>query len=275
MMLGVIAQAADFDTAPLPHLKTVLTGTDVPDIKTVQRWLRKNTGVQVINAYGPTEATCAATAHVIREFEPHRQQLYPIGKPLKHVQTFLVGSQGERIDTADTPGELLVGGPQVMRGYWNLPDETTARVTSFEGVRCYRTGDTCIYLPDGSLFYLGRKDNEVKIGGLRIHLSEVQRVINSVPHVHSSEIVVVDSRYGEKVLAAGVLLEKRRDFQIDKQIDLIKHRLREELPSYMVPRYVTVLDEFPQLSSGKTDRKMLLSILERHINRQIQEVIVS
>jgi len=81
MMLGLIAQAADFSTVPLPHLKTVLTGTDIPNIDTVQRWLRKNTGVKVINAYGPTEATCAATAHEIREIEPGRKQLYPIGKP--------------------------------------------------------------------------------------------------------------------------------------------------------------------------------------------------
>lgn len=275
MMLGVIVQAAEFDTAPLPHLRTVLTGTDVPDIKTVQRWLRKSTGVQVINAYGPTEATCAATAHVIREFEPHRQQLYPIGKPLRHVRTFLVNHDGTRIDTPHTPGELLVGGPQVMRGYWNLPDETAARLTTFEGVRCYRTGDTCSYLPDGSIFYIGRKDNEVKIGGYRIHLNEVQRVINSVPNVHGSEIVLVGSQYGEKVLAAGILLDKDRQVEVDQQLDLIKRRLREELPSYMVPRYVTVLDEFPQLSSGKTDRKMLLSILERHMSRQMQEVMNS
>jgi amino acid adenylation domain-containing protein len=275
MMLGVIAQADDFDTTPLPHVQTVLTGTDVPVVRTVQRWLRKTTGLQVINAYGPTEATCAATAHPIRTFESHRQQLYPIGKPLKHVRTFLVDSDGKRIDAPNTPGELLIGGSQVMRGYWNLPDETAARLTTFQGVRCYRTGDLCIYLPDGDLFYLGRKDNEVKIGGYRIHLNEVQRVINSVPNVHGSEIVLVGSQHGEKLLAAGIVLEKGQEVEVDHQIDLVKRRLIEELPSYMVPRYVTVLDEFPQLSSGKTDRKTLLSILERHISRQIQEVVIS
>jgi amino acid adenylation domain-containing protein len=275
MMLGIIAQAADFDTTPLPHLQTVLTGTDVPIVKTVQRWLRKTTGVQVINAYGPTEATCAATAHPIRDFEPHRQQLYPIGKPLKHIRTFLVSGEGERIDAPDIPGELMIGGSQVMRGYWNLPDETAARLTTFEGVRCYRTGDTCSYLHDGSLFYIGRKDNEVKIGGYRIHLNEVQRVINSVPNVHGSEIVLVDSQHGEKVLAAGILLDNSQNVRIDQQIELVKRRLLEELPSYMVPRYVTVLKEFPQLSSGKTDRKMLLSILENRMGLQMQEVMFS
>ena len=281
MMLGLIAQAADFDTAPLPRLKTILTGTDVPDIKTVQRWLRKNPGggVRLINAYGPTEATCAATAHVIEAIEPDRKQLYPIGKPLKHVRAFLVGDGGERITAAqaDLPGELLIGGTQVMKGYWNLAGETAARLTEIDGVRCYRTGDVCTYLADGSLFYIGRKDNEVNIGGYRVHLNEVQRVINSVPHVYASEIVTLDTRYGEKILAAAILLDKGggRPVQLDRQrhLELIKRRLAEELPGYMVPRYVTVLDEFPQLSSGKADRKKLLSILEDRMNRQPLEVM--
>lgn len=273
MMLGLIAQATDFDATPLPHVRTILTGTDVPDIKTVQRWLRKTPGTKVINAYGPTEATCAATAYVIREIEPDRQQLYPIGKPLEHVQVFLVDDRGERIDAANVPGELLIGGSQVMKGYWNLPQETVARLVEFEGVRCYRTGDVCTYLDDGNVFYIGRRDNEVNIGGYRVHLNEVQRVVNSVEHVHSSEIVLLKSKYGEGVLAAAVLLEKGRNIQIDRHVELIRRRLVGELPSYMVPRYIEVFEEFPQLSSGKADRKALLSILESYMNRQNQEVV--
>jgi amino acid adenylation domain-containing protein len=273
MMLGLIAQASDFDTARLPRLQTILTGTDVPDVKTVQRWLGKNTDVRVINAYGPTEATCAATAHVIRAIEPDRQELYPIGKPLKHVQTFLVGSHDERIDGPDMPGELLIGGTQVMKGYWNLPGETAARLTYVFDTRCYRTGDICTYLPDGNLFYVGRKDNEVNIGGYRVHLNEVQRVICSVPHVHAAEVVVLGSKYGEKILAAAVLLDKGRALETDQQLDLIRRRLADELPSYMVPRHVVVLDRFPLLSSGKADRKMLLAILEAEMNGQSPEVM--
>lgn len=273
MMLGVIAQATDFDDILLPHLKTVLTGTDVPNIQTIQRWLKKNPTVQVLNAYGPTEVTCAATAYPIRVREPNRQKLYPIGKAFKHVPLFLVDGDGKRIDAPNTPGELLLGGTQVMKGYLNLPEVTAAAITYLDGVRCYRTGDICTFLPDGNLLYIGRKDNEVKIGGYRVHLSEVQRVINSVPNVHTSEIVTLETRYGEKILAAGILLEKGRSLPVDQHLDLIKRRLNEELPSYMVPRYVTVLDQFPQLSSGKTDRKALLSILERQMNRQNQEVM--
>lgn len=273
MMLGLIAQATDFASAPLPNLKTILTGTDVPDVKTVQRWLKKNNGVQVINAYGPTEATCAATAHVIREIEPNRQTLYPIGKPLAHVQVLLAGSEGERIDVANTPGELMIGGSQVLQGYWRLPEETASKVTCLGGVPFYRTGDICTYLEDGSLFYIGRKDNEVNVGGYRIHLNEIQRVINSVAHVHASEIVLLESRYGEKLLAAGVLIDKGQPIDVDGRTTAIRQRLSMELPGYMVPRHVTILDRFPQLSSGKTDRKALLSILQRQINQSNQEEV--
>jgi acyl-CoA synthetase (AMP-forming)/AMP-acid ligase II len=231
--------------------------------------------MQVINAYGPTEVTCASTAHLIGEIEPERRALYPIGKPLAHVRVLLVGEDGRAIDTPHVPGELLIGGSQVMEGYWHLPEETAARLLRIDGVPFYRTGDLCHWLEDGSLFYQGRRDNEIKLGGYRIHLNEIQRVINSVPHVHASEIVLLDTRHGEKVLAAGVLFEQGRPVDAERQTDTIRQRLAGELPAYMVPRHLAVLDRFPQLSSGKTDRKALLSILQQRINASHQEEVNS
>ena len=278
LMLGLIAQASEFGTTPLPHLRTVLTGTDVPNVDTVQRWLRAGTGVKVINAYGPTEVTCGCTAYTIRELEPGRQKLYPIGRPFKHVHTFLVGNEGERITQRNVPGELYIGGTQVMRGYWNLTAETEAAVTYLDGIRCYRSGDVCIYQEDGNLFYLGRKDNEVKIGGYRVHPNEVRRVINSVPNVYDSEVVLVESRHQEKVLAAGILLNesgKAGALDAEQQIARIRARLLEELPGYMVPRYLAIFDDFPKLSSGKADRKALTSILTVRMTKEAEEVVTT
>lgn len=278
LMLGLIAQALEFGTTPLPHLQTVLTGTDIPNVDTVQRWLRAGTGIKVINAYGPTEVTCGCTAYTIRDFEPGRKELYPIGRPFKHVHTFLVGSEGERITQDNVPGELYIGGTQVMRGYWNLAAETEAAVTYLDGIRCYRSGDVCMYQEDGNLFYLGRKDNEVKIGGYRVHPNEVRRVINSVPNVHDSEVVLVQTKYREKVLAAGILLNesgKAGTLDADQQIIRIRARLLDELPAYMVPRYLAIFDDFPKLSSGKADRKALASILTVRMTKEAEEVVTT
>ena len=278
LMLGLIAQASEFGTTPLPHLQTVLTGTDIPNVDTVQRWLRAGAGVKVINAYGPTEVTCGCTAYTIRDLEPGRKELYPIGRPFKHVHTFLVGSEGERITQKNVPGELYIGGTQVMRGYWNLTAETEAAVTYLDGIRCYRSGDICIYLENGSLFYLGRKDNEVKIGGYRVHPNEVRRVINSVPNVHDSEVVLVETKHQEKVLAAGLLLNesgKAGALDVDQQIIRIRARLLDELPNYMVPRYLAIFDDFPKLSSGKADRKALASILTARMTKEAEEVVTT
>ncbi|MCR9256705.1 MAG: amino acid adenylation domain-containing protein [Alphaproteobacteria bacterium] len=261
MMLGLIAQAEDFETAPLPRLRTILTGTDVPDIKTVQRWLAKNDGTCVINAYGPTEVTCASTAHLIQDIEPDRKALYPIGKPLKHVRAGIVDDQGAWIETPGVSGELLVGGVQVMIAYWNRPDLTDARVELRDGVRYYRTGDVCSYLTDGSIYYHGRKDNEVNIGGRRVHLNEIQRVICAVPEVHSAEIVLLETPYAEQVLAAAVLLNSGQSDDVNGPIAHIRERLRRELPDYMIPRHVDVMPRFPLLSSGKPDRKAILDHL--------------
>jgi acyl-CoA synthetase (AMP-forming)/AMP-acid ligase II len=172
------------------------------------------------------------------------------------------------------PGELLIGGRQVMCGYWNLPDETSARLTLLDGVLCYRTGDICSYLADGSLFYIGRKDDEFNIGGYRVHPNEVRRVINSMSHVRGCEVVTLDTEYGERILAAAVLLDNSARMNGGGQLSLIKRRLVDELPRYMVPRYVAILERFPQLSSGKTDRKELSSTLE-HMHRQTHEVMSS
>ncbi|MEI2387584.1 amino acid adenylation domain-containing protein [Breoghania sp. JC706] len=265
MMLGLIAQAEDFDEARLPHLQTILTGTDVPDVKTVQRWMTKNGGVRVINAYGPTEVTCASTAHVIDRIEPERTELYPIGKPLKHVAGRLVDDDGGEITEPGAMGELLVGGVQVMDAYWNREEETAKRIAIFDGIRFYRTGDVCSYLADGAIYYHGRRDNEVNIGGYRVHLNEIQRVICSVPHVHSAEVVVLESGYGEKLLAAGVLFERGEYPRAERHVEVIRRRLVDELPGYMVPRHVIGFADFPQLSSGKADRKALAEILKGRV----------
>jgi acyl-coenzyme A synthetase/AMP-(fatty) acid ligase len=106
----------------------------------------------------------------------------------------------------------------------------------------------------------------------------VRRVINSVPNVHDSEVVLVESKYQEKVLAAGILLNasgKAGALDVDQQIIRIRARLVDELPGYMVPRYLAIFDDFPKLSSGKADRKALASILTVRMTKETEEVVTT
>ena len=270
-MLGLITKASEFDSTTLTNLKTVLTGADVPDLKTVRKWLRKNEGVKVINGYGPTEATCACAAYIIRDIEPERHELYPIGKAFKHAKLYLVDSNGKIIYDPGIPGELLIGGTQVMKGYWNRDEENKARLLELYGIACYKTGDICKYLHDGNLFFIGRNDNEVNISGYRVNLNEIKRVINNIKEIEDSEILVMDTKYEEKILVAAIILTNNGNLHKDSESEVIQKRLSAELPNYMMPRQVAIMDNFPQMSSGKIDRKKLLSILAKDVIKSMEE----
>lgn len=270
-MLGVIAKASEFDSATLTNLKTILTGADVPDLKIVQKWLRKFEGVKVINGYGPTEATCACAAYIIRDIEGDRREPYPIGKALKHAKLYLVDSDGKVIKDPGIPGELLIGGSQVMKGYWNRDEENFARLVEFDGITCYRTGDICKYLPDGNLFFIGRNDNEVNISGYRVHLNEIKRTLDNIKVIEDSEVMVSDTKYEEKIIIAAIILTDSDKIHKNSQLKLIKERLLSELPSYMMPRHIAILDNFPQLSSGKIDRRTLLSMVVKDVIKSKEE----
>ena len=265
-MLDVIAQASQIDQVPLPKLRTVLTGAHAPDVGSVQKWLQKTAGGKVINAYGPTEATCACVAYVIRRVEPERQEPYPIGKAFKHARLSLIDHEGATIDEPGIQGELLIGGSQVMKGYWHREEENEARLVEMAGGRHYKTGDVCEYLPDGNLLFIGRKDTEVNIGGYRVNLNEVKQVIDSVNGVRGSEVVKTASKHGEPILLAAVVLGGSNGTSRDRDAELLREQLMDELPSYMMPRHLVVMDELPLLSSGKIDRRALTLRLQRKLD---------
>src|SRR5205085_12505032 len=134
-------------------------------------WRTRLPDVRVINACGPTEATIVCLTYQIERADPERRSAYPIGRPLRGVEARIVDEAGE-VREPGRPGELWIGGEQVMRGYFDQPEETASRVLDLDGVRYYRTGDVCSYDGDGSVVFHGRNDDEVKLAGRRIHLGE-------------------------------------------------------------------------------------------------------
>jgi amino acid adenylation domain-containing protein len=259
-LMTLISEGSAFEPSDLSSLERVMTGAEIINVDTMQKWLRKVPGLTLVNGYGPTEATVICTAYLIDQIEPGRAAFYPIGKPMRDTRVVLL--DGDRIVTEPgVQGELLIGGPQVMQGYKNDERQTDERIRVIDGERYYRSGDLCEWLPDGNLHYAGRNDEEIKLSGFRINLNEIKRVMDASASVRESHPVVAVHPALGKVIAACFT---RADGEVDDEpagdglFGQLQSVFRHELPYYMVPSLYFQFDRFPTMPSGKTDKKQIL-----------------
>lgn len=197
-------------------------------------------GLRIVNGYGPTETIANSHASELTVGNiPH------IGKPCVNYTNFIVDSDGNEVPVG-VIGELLIGGASVAKGYNNLPEQTAARFV--DGV--YHSGDYARWLPDGNVMVLGRKDNQVKLRGLRIELGEVESTMARVDGIKSA-VVLIKKLQGKDHLCAY--------FTADRQIDIaaLKDELKKTLTLYMIPTAYLQVDEFPLTPNGKTNVKVL------------------
>ncbi len=202
---------------------------------------------RLVNEYGPTEATVWATYEVL---EPNRN--VSIGRPIAGMDLRLLNE----FDTAcgiGEPGEIVLAGPTLARGYRHKPEETAkAFVTLADGTRAYRTGDLACWLADGRLAFLGRKDHQVKVRGYRIELGEIERQLCSHSDVREAAVIVQEHAASKRLLA---YILAAHGYAPDSEA--IKRFLGERLPSYMVPALVLTLASFPRTPNGKLDTRQL------------------
>jgi natural product biosynthesis luciferase-like monooxygenase protein len=202
---------------------------------------------RVTNVYGPTETTVwSSSATVGRDGD------VTIGHPIANTELHVVDKDG-MLTPLDMPGELLIGGKGVVRGYWNRPELTAERFipNPFGEGRLYRTGDLVRRRADGSLDFLGRLDHQVKIRGHRIELGEIEARLQEHPAVR--EAVVVARGEAPPELVAYVTTRAAVD-----EPSLREH-LRSRVPEYMMPRAFMTLAAFPTTPNGKIDRRALPS----------------
>jgi amino acid adenylation domain-containing protein len=242
----------------LPSLKTIIAAGEACSSEIVNHWSR---GRAFFNAYGPTETTVCASMAQCYENDP----LPPgIGKPLSNFQLYVVDKFVQPLPVG-VPGELLVGGVGLARGYLNRPDITAEKFipNPFKpGTRLYRTGDLARFRRDGTLEYLGRIDQQVKVRGFRIELGEIESVLRQNPDVGDAVVIVREDVPGDKRLAAYVVPNDNQTLaEFEIKIAGLKDTLREKLPVYMIPSYVIPLAEFPLSPSGKINRKALMTPL--------------
>ncbi|MFI6057620.1 amino acid adenylation domain-containing protein [Streptomyces sp. NPDC051286] len=208
-------------------------------------------GTRVLNGYGPTETTVYASVAEITD----TTGTIPIGRPTAGTELYVV-DDADRPVPVGVPGELLIGGAGVARGYLGRDDLTAERFTEnlFAAGRLYRTGDLVRWLPDGNLEFLGRLDHQVKVRGFRIELGEIEAVLLGHEDVGSGAVTVREDVPGEKTLVAYVVPAPGRPAP---GIGALRDWCGRTLPGYMVPGTYVFLDRMPLTTSGKTDRKAL------------------
>nr|WP_281256189.1 non-ribosomal peptide synthase/polyketide synthase [Nocardia amikacinitolerans] len=248
-MLAVFV--ADAAAARCDTLRMVFASGEALPPKPAHR-LRELTGAQLHNLYGPTEAAVDVTYHRVTEADT---DTVPIGAPVFNTQVYVLDSR-LRPSPVGVAGELYLAGTQLARGYVARPDLTADRFVAnpfADGQRMYRTGDLVAWTADGELEYLGRTDFQVKLRGLRIELGEIEQALTALDEIAQSVVVVRgDQRTGDQLVAYVVAASNAR---VDG--DVVREDLGRQLPAYMVPALVVVLDEFPLNASGKLDRKAL------------------
>lgn len=243
---GLFNQLGIQNPSMFSNLKYLLTGGDVISKASIGKIKACTPNLKIINCYGPTENGSYSTCYQVIGNE----KIIPIGKPITNSTAYVVTNG--TLCPIGVPGELWVGGDGVARGYLNNENLTKEQFVSnpFGDGIIYKTGDLVKWLPDGNIAFLGRIDNQVKVRGFRIELSEIDRKLLDINNIKQA-LTVIKNINNNKTICSYVLS--------DEQIDIkkLKSILEKHLPSYMVPTFIMQLKEFPLNINGKVDIKAL------------------
>jgi amino acid adenylation domain-containing protein len=247
------------DEAPeaLDTVDTVLTGGEAYSEKHISTALDRYGPGRLVHVYGPTECTTFTTFHSIDEI-PSDRMVLPIGRPIQNTRIYVV--KNDSLCLPGDIGEIVVAGPGLSPGYLEGVGDLTQSFAEYkigETVeRVYRTGDYGYLLDTGDLVFQGRLDEQVKVNGYRIELSEVSRVLDGHPEIRNSYVTLTDGVAGEKALLAFVVPHVNDITPAGMRV-----YLKARLPAYMVPARVHCCSDLPLLANGKVDRAALLARL--------------
>jgi len=247
----------DENPRALVGIEQLLIGGESLSVAHVRRALQSLPSTQIINGYGPTESTTFACCYPIPgQLDPTISSI-PIGKPIGNTQVYVLDGSLHPVPIGTT-GEFYIGGDGLARGYLNRSTVTAERFipnpfAAEPGSRLYKTGDIARYLPDGTIEFLGRVDDQVKPRGFRVEPGEIEAAVKEHPAVRDAVVLVRDdSRIGKHVVAYVV--------PFDEQLlssDSLRRYLKARLPDYMIPSGFVALDTLPLTLNGKLDADAL------------------
>nr|P0DUV4.1 RecName: Full=Malpibaldin synthetase; AltName: Full=Nonribosomal peptide synthetase mpbA; Short=NRPS mpbA [Mortierella alpina]QOW41314.1 malpibaldin synthetase [Mortierella alpina] len=238
----------------LARLRYIISGGEQGNLEAYSALLRHKGPVQIINAYGPTEATMVATTFTA-SFDVSGLDVLPIGRPIGNTQVYVLDQHRHPVPMG-VVGELYISGPGVANGYLNRLDLTEDRFfpdpfTEIHGSRMYKSGDMVRYLPDGNLVYMGRNDDQIKIRGFRVELGEIEARLVQHSQVRNA-VVVPCGEVDDKRLVAYIAADPSEHWA-----RTLHNHLASTLPEYMIPSAFVQLDALPMNNNGKIDRRAL------------------
>ncbi|MEV5161093.1 amino acid adenylation domain-containing protein [Streptomyces sp. NPDC053728] len=245
----VLAEAAR-DRAALPHVRVMAVTGEALKKELVRRWFERFPGVPLVNCYGLTEVSDDSHHGVMRAVPGHRS--VPLGDTIRNCRVYVMDEQLHLVPDG-APGEIVIAGVCVGRGYVNDPDRTAAvyRPDPLRpGERLYRSGDFGRRLPSGELEYLGRRDAQVKISGFRIEIGEIEDRLLQVPGIRDGAVVVAGTDDDPQLVAHYTGEDAPGPEETART-------LGTHLPHYMVPPRLHHVPALPLSGNGKIDKKAL------------------
>jgi amino acid adenylation domain-containing protein len=248
-------------------VRHLLFGGEAADPRQVRKVLAHRPPQRLLHVYGPTEVTTFAIWHEVREVAESAPTV-PIGRPIANTTAYVLDQDMVPV-AVGIPGELYLGGPGVARGYCGRPALTAERFVpdpfgptrgSVTGGRLYRTGDRVRLCSDGSLEFLGRLDEQIKLRGFRIEPGEVEAALARHPAVRQCAVVVREDHPGGRALVAYLASQRHNGAGNQEPASLVpelRSYLQSRLPAYMVPSAFVVLDALPLSPNGKIARREL------------------
>ncbi|MGB3463703.1 MAG: amino acid adenylation domain-containing protein, partial [Cyclobacteriaceae bacterium] len=210
----------------------------------------KTDKIKLYNNYGPTENTVVTTAV---EVEDNHSGLIPIGHPIANTSVYIL-NEANNLQPKGVVGEICISGTGLARGYLNREALTAEKFIDNpfrEGEKLYKTGDLGRWLPDGTIEFQGRIDDQVKVRGYRIELGEIEHVLSAYEALDNVVVTTTANTEGDQELVAYLTAFE------EQNVNDLRAYLKELLPDYMIPSYFVQLEEFPLTANGKVDKKQL------------------
>lgn len=249
----------------MKSLRYLIFGGEALSPNKLEKWKKTYNNVKIVNMYGITETTVHVTYREIGDKEIAKG-VSDIGKAIPTTNVYILHQNSTKLCGIMMPGELCVAGDGVTKGYLNREELTKEKFIDnpFGEGKLYRSGDLVRWMKNGNIEYLGRIDEQVKIRGFRIELGEIETAIGKVDGIKDVAVITRRDSLGEYSIYAYLVSEDKID------ISYVKDKIKKSLPEYMIPSYMTQINELPLTRNGKLNKEALPDIILTNINEYVE-----